>query len=195
MPSIIQSLEELALSEGMVAGPSLAFAVVEAPIGGVVVDGRERRVPGLKLILFPIPVNPMGDAGWAFARPVWVDESIRDVGEMGDRVFAERWIVSYRTPPGPDASPRLVVGGFDPEFNRIPIPIRADGEGEAETGNGQGWEAWDWIASEFVPVEAGRDLDAARLVAPSGEVLIRASTALIQTSPLVEGVMMWGGLP
>lgn len=193
LPSIIQSLEEEALSEGMVDGRSLAFAVVEASIGGVSVDGREQTVPGLKLILFPIPVNPMGDAGWAFARPVWVDEAIRDVGEMREPVFAEQWIVSYRTPPGLTAPPRLVVGGFDPDFNRIPIPIRADGE--AETGNGQGWEAWDWIASEFVPVDVGRDLDPARLVAPSGEVLFRVSAALIGSSPLVEGVVMWGGLP
>ena len=193
LPSIIQSLEELALSEGMVDGRSLAFAVVEAPIGGVVVDGRGQAVPGLKLILFPIPVNPMGDAGWAFARPVWVDEAVRDVGEMGDPVLAERWIISYRTPPGPAAPPRLVVGGFDPDFNRP--PVRRDPGGEAGTGDRPGWEAWDWIASEFVPVQVGRDLDRARLVAPSGEVLFRVSTALLGTSPLVEGVMMWGGLP
>ena len=190
-PAVIGDLGNMAQGSGMVDTPSFVFAVTEESTTHVEVGGRRQAVPGLNLILFPIAAEQMSDSGWAFARPVWVDDAIRDVGFEGDPVFAEQWILSYRLPTELAEPPRLVLGGLDPDFVgfRRPPPDMGD-LGEADEGTG--WEAWDWAGSEFVVVDLGRPIDLDRFVAPSGEVLVRVSTARIEMPPALAGVMMWG---
>ena len=178
----------------MVDVPSFAFAVTEQPIVDVQVDGRTQEVPGLKLDLFPISVDRMGETGWAYARPVWLDEAFRAGGFEGAPVFAELWILSYRLPTDLSAPPRLALGGLDPHFvglDRPPVPL----EEEEELDGTEGWEAWDWEAAQFVPVDIDRELDAARIVAPSGEVLLRISSARLGVSVPLAAVMTWGDAP
>ena len=191
-PIVIGSLVNVARESGMVDVPSFAFAVTEQAISDVVVDGRTQEVPGLKLDLYPIPADGMGATGWAHARPVWLDEAFRAGGFEGAPIFAELWILSYRLPSDLSVPPRLVPGGLDPEFvglNRAPVPPDSE-----EVEGMDGWEAWDWEAGEFVPVDIDAELDAARIVAPSGEVLLRVSTARLGMSPLT-AVMTWGEAP
>ena len=97
-PFVMGNLANMALESGMVDVPSFGFAVTEQPIVDVQVDGRTQEVPGLKLDLFPIPADRMGETGWAYARPVWLDEAFRAGGFEGAPVFAELWILSYRLP-------------------------------------------------------------------------------------------------
>ncbi|MDE0602232.1 MAG: hypothetical protein OXI56_10620 [bacterium] len=192
-PIVIGSLVNVATESGMVDVPSFAFAVTEQPISDVVVDGRPQVVSGLKLDLYPIPADRMGETGWAHARPVWLDEAFRAGGFEGAPVFAELWILSYRLPTDLSVSPRLVLGGLDPGFVGLDRAVAiADGEGEVD--GTEGWEAWDWEAAEFVPVDIEREMDAARIVAPSGEVLLRVSTARLGVSPLT-AVMTWRDAP
>lgn len=193
-PAVIGDLAHMAQGSGMVETPSFVFAITEDPITHVEVGGQGQTVPGVKLILFPIPAEQMGDRGWAFGRPVWVDDAIREVGLEGDPVFAEQWILSYRLPPGQAEPPRLVLGGLDPDFAGFGRPPPDLGELE-ESGEETGWEAWDWGALEFVPVDPDRPIDPERFVALSGEVLVKVSTARIEMPAPLAGVMMWGGLP
>ena len=193
-PSLIGSLADMALGSGMVDVPSFVFAVMEEPIADVEVDGRKETVPGLRLILFPISADRMGETGWAYARPVWLDEAFRAGGFEGAPVFAEQWILSYRLPSELSGPPRLVLGGLDPSFvglDRAPAPT----DGEEELDGGQGWEAWDWEAAEFVPLDIDREFVPVRLVAPSGEVLVKVSSARLGVSVPLAGVMMWGDAP
>ena len=188
----IGSLGDLARTSGMVDVPFYVFAVTEEPIDGVEVDGGEQAVPGLKLTLFPVPVDLMGERGWAFGRPMWQDAASRGLGFDGN---AEQWILSYRLPRSV-TSPRLMRGGLDPGFAGFPpVPARTNESvptnGEEES---QGWEAWDWAVWQFVPVDVDRELDPRRFVAPSGEVLLRISEAERMPAPLV-GVLVWGDLP
>ncbi len=189
-PEVVGGLSNLAQRFAMVDVPFFVFAVVEEPITLVEVEGRVPVVPGLKLILFPIPRDHMGERGWAFARPVWVDDALSDVGFDGEQVFSEQWVLSYRLPPHLSVSPRLVLGGLDPGFGGP--PVRFDEEERSE--NDQGWEAWDWGASDFVAVDIDQMIDAERFVAPSGEVFMRVSTARLQVPAPLAGVMMWGDL-
>ena len=192
-PIVIGSLVNVATESGMVDVPSFGFAVTEQPISDVMVDGRPQEVPGLKLDLYPISADRMGETGWAHARPVWLDEAFRAGGFEGAPVFAELWILSYRLPTDLSVPPRLVLGGLDPGFIGLDRAV-ALVDGEEEVEGTDGWEAWDWAAAEFVPVEIDRDLDAARIVAPSGEVLLRVSTARLGVSPLT-AVITWGDAP
>ena len=192
-PAVIGDLARMAQGSGMVDTPSFVFAITEDPITHVEAGGQRQTVPGVKLILFPIAAEQMGDRGWAFGRPVWVDDAIREVGLEGDPVFAEQWILSYRLPSGLAEPPRLVLGGLDPEFAGFGRPPPDLDELE-ESGEGTGWEAWDWGTMEFVPVDPGRPIDPERFVAPSGEVLVKVSTARIEMPAPLAGVMMWGGL-
>ena len=193
-PVVIGSLVNVATQSGMVDVPSFAFAVTQHPISDVVVDGRPQEVPGLKLDVYPISADLMGETGWAHARPVWLDEAFRAGGFEGAPVFAELWILSYRLPTDLSVPPRLVLGGLDPHFvglDRASPPI----DGEEEVDGTQGWEAWDWEAAEFVPVDVDRDLDAARIVAPSGEVLLKVSSARLGVSVPMAAVITWGDAP
>ena len=192
-PIVIGSLVNVAKESGMVDVPSFAFAVTEQSISDVMVDGRTQEVPGLKLDLYPISVDRMGETGWAHARPVWLDEAFRAGGFEGAPVFAELWILSYRLPTDLSAPLRLGLGGLDPEFVGLDRAI-APFDGEEDVEGTEGWEAWDWEAAEFVPVDIDSELDAARIVAPSGEVLLRVSTARLGVSPLT-AVMTWGDVP
>lgn len=193
-PFVMGNLANMALESGMVDVPSFAFAVTEQPIVDVQVDGRTQEVPGLKLDLFPISVDRMGETGWAYARPVWLDEAFRAGGFEGAPVFAELWILSYRLPTDLSAPPRLALGGLDPHFvglDRAPVPM----EEEEELDGTEGWEAWDWEAARFVPVDIDRELDSERIVAPSGEVLLRISSARLGVSVPLAAVMTWGDAP
>lgn len=195
-PGVIGDLGNMAQRSGMVDTPSFVFAVLEESATHVEVGGQRQTVPGLKLTLFPIPSEQMGESGWAFARPVWLDDAIRDVGVEGDPVFAEQWILSYRLPSELPAPPRLVLGGLDPEFAGFGVgrpPPGADEFGDSEDAGG--WEAWDWAALEFVPVDINRPIDPERFVAPSGEVLMKVSTARIEMPAPLAGVMTWGRVP
>ncbi len=192
-PIVIGSLVNVARESGMVDVPSFAFAVTEHSISDVMVDGHTQEVPGLKLDLYPISVDRMGETGWAHARPVWLDEAFRAGGFEGAPVFAELWILSYRLPTGLSVPPRLVLGGLDPGFVGLDRAV-APFDGEEVVDGTEGWEAWDWVAAEFVPVDIDREMDAARIVAPSGEVLLRVSTARLGVSPLT-AVMTWGDAP
>jgi len=189
-PAVVGGLSNLAQRFAMVDVPFFVFAVVQEPITLVEVEGRVPVVPGLKLILFPIPRDHMAERGWAFARPVWVDDARSDVGFDGEQVFSEQWVLSYRLPPHLSVSPRLVLGGLDPGFGGP--PVRFDEEERSEID--QGWEAWDWGASEFVTVDIDQIIDPERFVAPSGEVFMRVSTARLQVPAPLAGVMMWGDL-
>ena len=193
-PMVIGDLGETARHSGMVDTPFFVFAVSEEPATHVEVGGRMQTVPGLKLTLFPIPSEQMGESGWAFARPVWLDDATRQVGFEGDPVFAEQWILSYRLPSELPEPPRLVLGGLDPDFADLGRPPPGV-DGLEDSGEGGGWEAWDWAATEFVPVDIDRPIDPERFVAPSGEVLMRVSTARIGVPAPLAGVMMWGGAP
>lgn len=193
-PIVIGSLVNVARESGMVDVPSFAFAVTEQPISDVMVDGRPQEVPGLKLDLYPISPDRMGGTGWAHARPVWLDEAFRAGGFEGAPVFAELWILSYRLPTDLSVPPRLVLGGLDPLFaglDRAPAPT----DGEEEVEGTDGWDAWDWEAGEFVPVDIDAELDAARIVAPSGEVLLRVSSARLGMSAPLAAVITWGDAP
>lgn len=190
-PEMIGNLGNLAQRSGMMDVPFFVFAVVEESITHLEVDGRASAIPGLKLILFPISSERMGERGWAFARTVGVDDVVGDADLDGGAVFAEHWILSYRAPVGLAAPPRLVLGGLDPDFDRP--PGRFDDQEESE--NGQGWAAWDWEVSEFVSIDPDLTIDPRRFVAPSGEVLMRVSSAdLLRPAPLA-GVLMWGDMP
>jgi len=199
-PIVIGSLVNVARESGMVDVPSFAFAVTEQSISDVTVDGRTQEVPGLKLDLYPISADRMGETGWAYARPIWLDESFRAVWFEGAPVFAELWILSYQLPADLSAPLRLGPGGLDPEFvglDRAVAPFDeevVDGTDGREVDGTNGWEAWDWVAAEFVPVDIDSELDAARIVAPSGEVLLRVSTARLGVSPLT-AVLTWGDAP
>lgn len=193
-PIVIGSLVNVAKDSGMVDVPSFAFAVTEQPISDVVVDGRPQEVPGLKLDLFPIPADRMGETGWAYARPVWLDEAFRAGGFEGAPVFAELWILSYRLPSGFSGPPRVMLGGLDPDFVGFDHPAPAPPDGEDGEGT-EGWEAWDWETGEFVPVDIDRELDAERIVAPSGEVLLRVSSAWLGTAAPGAAVLTWGDGP
>lgn len=198
-PLVIGSLVNMARESGMVDVPWFVFAVTEEPIVEVEVDGQTDTIPGLKLTLFPIPADRMGEAGWAYARPVWLDEAFRAGGFEGAPVFAELWILSYRLPSDLSGPPRLVLGGLDPGFvgldplpaPDLPLPAPDD---EEEAEGATGWEAWDWDSAEFVPVDVDRELDP-RYVAASGELLMRVSTARLGVSAPLAGVMMWGDTP
>ena len=192
-PIVIGSLVNVATESGMVDVPSFAFAVTEHPISDVMVDGRPHQVPGLKLDLYPISGDRMGGTGWAHARPLWLDEAFRAGGFEGAPVFAELWIISYRLPTDLSAPPRLAPGGLDAGFVGLDRAV-ALGDGEEEVGGAEGWEAWDWDAGEFVPVDIDQQLDTAAVVAASGEVLLRVSTARLGVSPLT-AVITWGDVP
>lgn len=194
-PEVIRGLETMAQRSGMVDVPFYAFAVVEEPINYVEVDRRRQVIPGLKLVLVPISAERMGRKGWAFARTVWLDEAAGDFDFEGNRVFAEQWILSYRLPIEHSAPTRLVLGGLDPQFwgpqRRPPVPA----DDEERSGELRGWEAWDWSASEFVGVDIDQEIDRLRFVAPSGEVLMKVSTARVDMPAPVAAVMMWGDWP
>lgn len=190
-PIVIGSLVNVAKDSGMVDVPSFAFAVTEQPLSDVVVDGRPQEVPGLKLDLFPIPADRMGETGWAHARPVWLDEAFRAGGFEGAPVFAELWILSYRLPSGLSGPPRVMLGGLDPDF--VGFDHRAPAPPDGEEGEGaEGWEAWDWKTGEFVPVDIDGELNAERIVAPSGEVLLRVSSAWLGAAAPDAAVLTWG---
>lgn len=192
-PEVIGNLGDMAQESGMVDVPFFVFAVTEDSIADVEVDGRRREVSGLKVVLHPVPADRMGEAGWAFPRPVWWDAAARDLGLDGEPVFAEQWILSYRLPTRLAAPPRLVWGGLDPDFLGF-RNVAAAIDGEEGSEEGQGWEAWDWKASRFVPVAVDRDLDPAPFVAPSGEVLLRVSGAGMEIPGPLAPVIMWGDL-
>lgn len=193
-PGVIGDLGHVAEESGMVDVPFFVFAVIEDSIADVEVDGRGQQVSGLKVVLHPVPADRMGGAGWAFARMVWWDAAARDLDFDGNPAFAEQWILSYRLPTRLSTPPRLVLGGLDPDFWGIrDVPPGMDGEEMSEKG--QGWEAWDWNISEFVPVVPDRELDAARFAAPSGEVLLRVSGAGLAIPGPLAAVIMWGDLP
>jgi hypothetical protein len=199
-PAVVGDMGNMAQRSGMIGTPSFVFAVLEESIDYLEVKAEGQTVPGMKLVLFPIPAEQMGHGGWAFPRPLWVDDSGVDfdgfgVDFDGFQVFAQNGILSYRLPPGLSDPPRLVLGGLDPEFNGFNArgPRQVDDE-VGRAGNGQMWEVWEWGVSEFVPFDISQPLDPGRFVAASGEVLIKISDFGFDMPILLSGVMMWGDM-
>lgn len=186
-PEVIGALENTARWSGMVDAPFYVFAVAEETITDISVNGRYPPVEGLTLTLFPIPAEQMAEAGWAYPRPVWLDNPPGQQNFDPNFVFAEQWIVSYRLPRGLSTPLRLELGGFigfEGGFDRFV----ADNDSERT------WEAWDWDATEFFPIDVGVNLDPERFLAPSGEMLVRAFTSDAGVPLSVDAIVEWGDL-